>query len=49
MLMILLTRPSDLVTSETGADLQKKMWTETDDVLNRYTLVTMMGELDDII
>jgi len=48
MLMILLKRPSDLVTSEKATNLQKKMWAETEDVLKRYAPATATGELGDI-
>lgn len=48
MLMTLLNRPGDLVTSEKGAKLQKKIWAETVDVLKEYAPAKATGELGDI-
>lgn len=48
MIIVFKKRPSDLVTSGKGANLQKKMWAETEDVLKRYAPATATGELGDI-
>ena len=41
-------RPGDLVTSEKGSKIQKKMWAETEDVLKKYAPVQATGELGSI-